>query len=45
MFRRKVTPELEGASGVLIELEADYVVIARRRLVQAGRVQYKLTDV
>ena len=40
-----VAAELEGASGIGIEMDADYVNIARRRLAEAGQVQPNLAGV
>ena len=40
-----VAAELEGASGIGIEVEPTYVAIARRRLVEAGHVQHTLAGV
>ena len=40
-----VAAELEGASGIGIEMDADYVDIARRRLAEAGQVQLNLAGV
>ena len=40
-----VAAELEGASGIGIEMDADYVDIARRRLADAGQVQPNLAGV
>ncbi len=40
-----VAAELEGASGIGIEMAPSYVAITRRRLVEAGYVQRNLTGV
>jgi site-specific DNA-methyltransferase (adenine-specific) len=40
-----VAAEMERARGIGIELDANYVAIARRRLVEAGHVQHNLVDV
>jgi site-specific DNA-methyltransferase (adenine-specific) len=40
-----VAAELEGVSGIGIDMDADYVAIARRRLVEAGQVQRNLAGV
>ena len=40
-----VAAELERARGIGIDMDANYVAIARRRLVEAGHVQHSLDDV
>ena len=40
-----VAAELEGASGIGIDVDPTYVAIARRRLVEAGHVQHSLAGV
>jgi site-specific DNA-methyltransferase (adenine-specific) len=40
-----VAAELEGARGIGIDVDPAYVAIARRRLVEAGHVQHKLSGV
>jgi site-specific DNA-methyltransferase (adenine-specific) len=40
-----VAAELEGARGIGIDMDPAYVAIARRRLVEAGHVQHKLSGV
>ena len=40
-----VAAELEGARGIGIDMDPTYVAIARRRLVEAGHVQHKLSGV
>ena len=40
-----VAAQLEGASGIGIDIDASYVAVAQQRLLEAGRVQLPLAGV
>jgi DNA modification methylase len=39
-----VAAQLEGARGIGIEIDASYVAVAQRRLIEASQVQLTLSD-